>query len=118
MVKTAVEPSSVGRPITPICLETIDRGGSVGVSSDTSVFAVNSIRAWWAHLGRARYPHATALTITADGGGSNSSRTRLWKLELQKLADELGFVIRVCHFPPGNIEVEQVAMGLRRTWER
>src|SRR5450631_1179646 len=74
---------------------------SVGVTNDTSVFAVNSIRAWWSHLGRARYPHATALTITADGGGSNSSRTRLWKLELQKLADELGFVSRVCHFPPG-----------------
>jgi hypothetical protein len=74
---------------------------SVGVTSDTSAFAVNSIRSWWAHLGRSRYPEATSLTITADGGGSNSSRTRLWKIELQKLADELGLVIRVCHFPPG-----------------
>jgi hypothetical protein len=74
---------------------------SVGVTNDTSAFAVNSIRAWWEHLGRRRYPDATTLTITADGGGSNSSRTRLWKVELQKLADELGLVIRVCHFPPG-----------------
>jgi hypothetical protein len=74
---------------------------SVGVTNDTSKFAVNSIRAWWEHLGRQRYPEATSLTITADGGGSNSSRTRLWKVELQKLADELGLLIRVCHFPPG-----------------
>ncbi|HZV25153.1 MAG TPA: ISAzo13 family transposase, partial [Acidothermaceae bacterium] len=64
-------------------------------------FAVNSIRAWWQHLGAERYPDATCLTITADGGGSNSSRTRLWKTELQRLADELGLSIRVCHFPPG-----------------
>jgi hypothetical protein len=74
---------------------------SVGVTNDTSAFAVNSIRAWWQSLGRRRYPNATALTITADGGGSNSSRTRLWKTELQKLADELQIAIRVCHFPPG-----------------
>ena len=74
---------------------------SVGVTNDTSTFAVNSIRAWWKHLGQQRYPNATCLTITADGGGSNSSRTRLWKVELQKLANELGFAIRVCHFPPG-----------------
>jgi len=74
---------------------------SVGVTNDTSAFAVNSIRAWWTHLGRERYPEAPRLTITADGGGSNSSRTRLWKTELQKLANELGFAIRVCHFPPG-----------------
>jgi Rhodopirellula transposase DDE domain len=74
---------------------------SVGVTNDTSAFAVNSIRAWWQHLGRERYPEARCLTITADGGGSNSSRTRLWKVELQKLANELGFAIRVCHFPPG-----------------
>ncbi|MGO9898862.1 MAG: ISAzo13 family transposase [Solirubrobacteraceae bacterium] len=74
---------------------------SVGVTNDTSAFAVNSIRAWWQSLGRRRYPNATVLTITADGGGSNSSRTRLWKTELQKLADELQIAIRVCHFPPG-----------------
>lgn len=74
---------------------------SVGVTNDTSVFAVNSIRAWWQHLGHKRYPNAETLTITADGGGSNSSRTRLWKTELQKLANELQIAIRVCHFPPG-----------------
>jgi hypothetical protein len=74
---------------------------SVGVTNDTSAFAVNSIRAWWQHLGRKRYPKATCLTITADGGGSNSSRTRLWKTELQKLANEIAIPIRVCHFPPG-----------------
>jgi len=74
---------------------------SVGVTKDTSQFAVASIGAWWQHLGKARYPDATTLTITADGGGSNSSRTRLWKTELQRLADEIGLAIRVCHFPPG-----------------
>ena len=74
---------------------------SVGVTNETSQFAVNSIRAWWQHLGKARYPDATTLTITADGGGSNGSRRRLWKVELQKLADELGLSIHVCHFPPG-----------------
>ena len=73
---------------------------SVGVTNDTSAFAVNSIRAWWQHLGKKRYPNAETLTITADGGGSNSSRTRLWKTELQKLANELQIAIRVCHFPP------------------
>ncbi len=74
---------------------------SVGITSDTSAFAVNSIRSWWQHLGHKRYRNARTLTITADGGGSNSSRTRLWKTELQKLANELQIAIRVCHFPPG-----------------
>jgi hypothetical protein len=74
---------------------------SVGITNDTSAFAVNSIRAWWQHLGRKRYPKAKTLTITADGGGSNSSRARLWKVELQRLVNELGIPIRVCHFPPG-----------------
>ena len=74
---------------------------TVGIDRDTSQFAVSSIRAWWQHLGRARYPQATSLTITADCGGSNSNRTRLWKSELQKLADDTGLEINVCHFPPG-----------------
>ncbi len=74
---------------------------SVGISKDTASFAVNAILAWWEHLGKARYPNARTLTITADGGGSNSSRSRLWKLELQRLADQTGLQIRVCHFPPG-----------------
>ncbi len=74
---------------------------SVGIDADTAQFAVNAIRSWWEHLGRQRYPKASTLTITADCGGSNGNRTRLWKTELQKLADELGISIRVCHFPPG-----------------
>jgi transposase len=74
---------------------------NIGIDRDTSQFAVNSIRGWCKHLGRDRYPDATTLTITADCGGSNSNRTRLWKVELQKLADQIGIAITVCHFPPG-----------------
>jgi transposase len=73
----------------------------VGIDHDTSQFAVNSIRSWWQHLGRERYPDASTLTITADCGGSNGNRTRLWKIELQRLADETGLAIQVLHFPPG-----------------
>ena len=75
--------------------------GNVGIDHDTAAFAVESIRRWWLQMGRASYPEARRLLITADGGGSNGSRTRLWKLELQKLAEELGMQIHVCHFPPG-----------------
>ena len=74
---------------------------SVGVSGDTAQFSVASIRAWWKHLGKGRYPNAKTLTITADAGGSNSYRIRMWKTELQSLADETGLRITVCHFPPG-----------------
>jgi hypothetical protein len=74
---------------------------SVGVDHDTAEFAVNSIRRWWQTLGRARYPDATRLLVTADGGGSNGSRVRLWKRELQKLANEIGLDIVVSHLPPG-----------------
>jgi len=74
---------------------------SVGVDHDTAAFAVNSIRQWWLNLGRPRYPNASRLLITADGGGSNGSRVRLWKRELQKLANELGLNIVVSHWPPG-----------------
>ena len=74
---------------------------SVGIDHDTAAFAINAIRSWWMQMGRERYPHATRLVITADGGGSNGSRVRLWKLELQRLADELGVPITVCHLPPG-----------------
>ena len=81
---------------------TADEGWvSVGITRDTAPFAVNTIISWWEHLGRARYPHAATLTITADSGGSNSPRTRLWRVELQRLADVTGLEIRVCHFPPG-----------------
>ena len=74
---------------------------SVGIDHDTAQFAVTSIRTWWEKMGQERYPQATELLITADGGGSNGRRIKLWKVELQKLADELGLTIRVCHFPPG-----------------
>ena len=74
---------------------------SVGISSDTAQFAVASIRNWWYSMGIERYPNAPKLLITADGGGSNGSRNRLWKTELQNLANETGLEISVCHFPPG-----------------
>jgi hypothetical protein len=74
---------------------------NVGISHDTAQFAVASIRGWWKKMGRKRFPNAQRLLITADAGGSNSYRTRLWKLQLQQLADELAVVISVCHFPPG-----------------
>jgi hypothetical protein len=74
---------------------------NVGIDHDTAQFAVNSIRSWWEHLGAERYSHATRLQITADCGGSNGNRTKLWKVELQKLADEIGLQLAVCHFPPG-----------------
>lgn len=74
---------------------------SVGIDHDTASFAVNSIRRWWQSMGCERYPNATRLLITADCGGSNGARVRLWKRELQTLADELGLAITVCHLPPG-----------------
>jgi hypothetical protein len=81
---------------------TADEGWmSVGITSDTAPFAVNTILSWWEHLGKTRYPNAETLTITADSGGSNNPRTRLWRCELQRLADATGLRIRVCHFPPG-----------------
>jgi len=74
---------------------------SVGIDHDTAAFAANAIRSWWTLMGRERYPHPRGLLITADGGGSNGSRVRLWKRELQTLADEIGIPITVCHLPPG-----------------
>ena len=74
---------------------------NVGISADTAQFAVASIQAWWQQLGRNRYPEATTLTITADCGGSNGNRTRLWKTELQRLSDQTGLAIRIRHLPPG-----------------
>ena len=74
---------------------------NVGIDHDTAAFAVASIRRWWQLLGQPRYPGAQRVLITADGGGSNGSRVRLWKIELQKLADESGLEISVCHLPPG-----------------
>jgi hypothetical protein len=74
---------------------------SVGINHDTAQFATNSIRRWWTEMGRRRYPNARELLITADGGGSNSARSKLWKVSLQKLADDTGMRLEVCHFPPG-----------------
>jgi transposase len=74
---------------------------SVGVDHDTSAFAVETIRRWWYGMGERSFPQATELLITADSGGSNGSRVRLWKVELQRLADETGLKLRVCHLPPG-----------------
>jgi transposase len=74
---------------------------SVGVDHDTAEFAVETIRRWWNRMGSRVYPQAKKLLITADGGGSNGSRCRLWKVELQRLAEETGLSISVCHFPPG-----------------
>ena len=76
-------------------------GKRVGTDNDTASFAVASIRRWWYSMGQSNYAHAKRLLVTADGGGSNGSRVRLWKLELQNLADELAIPITVCHFPPG-----------------
>jgi hypothetical protein len=74
---------------------------SVGIDHDTAEFACETIRRWWRRMGKASYPHAKELLILADGGGSNGSRSRLWKLSLQALADETGLALSVCHFPPG-----------------
>jgi hypothetical protein len=74
---------------------------SVGIDHDTAAFATETIRRWWEEMGRRAYPQATELLLTADGGGSNGSRNRLWKVCLQRVADDLGLKVSVCHFPPG-----------------
>jgi len=93
---------------------------SVGVDNDTASFAVNSIRRWLDVMGWDRYPAAHRLMITADGGGSNGSRVRLFKLELQNLADETGLTVQVCHFPPGTSKWNKVEHRLfchiTQTW--
>jgi hypothetical protein len=81
---------------------------NVGTDHDTATFAVASIRGWWRHEGRRLYPGTTRLLITADGGGSNGYRIRLWKWELQRLADQTGLSIAVCHFPPGTSKWNKV----------
>ena len=85
---------------------------SVGISADTAQFAVAAIQAWWKHLGRKRYPNASTLTLTADCGGSNGYRTRLWKTELQRLADTIGLRIRVLHYPPGTSKWNKIEQRL------
>jgi hypothetical protein len=98
-----------------------EAGVSVGISHDTAEFAVAAIRRWWEKLGCQRYPKASRLLITADSGGSNSSRTRLWKVELQRLADETGLIIEVCHYPPGTSKWNKIEHRLfchiTRNWQ-
>jgi hypothetical protein len=81
---------------------------SVGIDHDTADFAAESIRRWWQEMGAPRYPHATKLLVTADAGGSNGYRSRLWKVALQRLADAAGLQISVCHFPPGTSKWNQI----------
>ena len=81
---------------------------SVGIDHDTAEFAVDSIRHWWKRMGQPTYPAAKELLITADSGGSNSYRARLWKCPLQKLAEESGLRITVCHFPPGTSQWNKI----------
>lgn len=94
---------------------------SVGISSDTAEFAVDAIRCWWKRMGRRRHRQAVRLLITADSGGSNGNRNRLWKLELQKLSDETGLEIEVCHFPPGTSKWNKIEHRLfchvTRNWQ-
>jgi Rhodopirellula transposase DDE domain len=79
-----------------------------GRSAETAQFAVQSIRAWWKHLGQERFPDANTLTLTADCGGGNSPRVHLWKVELQRLANDTGLEIQACHFPPGTSKWNKV----------
>jgi Rhodopirellula transposase DDE domain len=81
---------------------------NVGTDHDTGAFAVASLRGWWRHEGRRLYPRTRDLLLTADGGGSNGSRLRLWKLELQAFADDTGLTVTVCHFPPGTSKWNKV----------
>lgn len=98
-----------------------EAGVSVGVSHDTAEFAVSAIRRWWHELGRKRYPKATRLLITADSGGSNSPRTRLWRWVLQQFADETGLTIELCHYPPGTSKWNKIEHRLfchiTRNWQ-
>jgi hypothetical protein len=97
-----------------------EAGVSVGISHDTAEFAVAAIRRWWDNLGHKRYGRAKRMLVTADSGGSNSSRCRLWKVELQKWADETGLIIEVCHYPPGtskwNKIEHRVFCHITRNW--
>ena len=98
-----------------------EAGVSVGVSHDTAQFAVASIRRWWRKLGKKRFPNSKRLLITADCGGSNSPRTKLWRYELQRLSNELGLILEVCHFPPGTSKWNKIEHRLfchiTRNWQ-
>lgn len=98
-----------------------EAGVSIGISHDTAEFAVSAIKRWWVKLGKKKYKMAKRLLITADSGGSNSYRSRLWKFELQKLADYLNKIIEVCHYPPGtskwNKIEHRVFCHITRNWQ-
>jgi hypothetical protein len=98
-----------------------EAGVLVGVSHDTAEFAVAAIRRWWERLGQKRYRSPKRLLVTADSGGSNSSRARLWKVELQRFADETGLIIEVCHYPPGTSKWNKIEHRLfchiTRNWQ-
>jgi DDE family transposase len=98
-----------------------EAGVSVGISHDTAEFAVAAIRRWWKRLGQKRYPSATRLLITADSGGSNSPRTRLWRWSLQQLANETALRLELCHYPPGTSKWNKVEHRLfchiTRNWQ-
>lgn len=98
-----------------------EAGVSVGISSDTAEFAVAAIRRWWKRLGVKRYPKAKRLLITADSGGSNSPRTKLWRIELQKFANESGLILELCHYPPGTSKWNKIEHKLfchiTRNWQ-
>ena len=102
-------------------LQNNEAGVTVGISRDTAQFAVASIQRWWTKLGRKRYPGGARLLVTADSGGSNSPRTCLWRLELQKLANTTGLVIEVCHYPPGTSKWNKIEHKLfchiTRNWQ-
>ena len=102
-------------------LEHNEAGVSIGISHDTAEFAIAAIRRWWRQLGCQRYAAPRRLLITADSGGSNSPRTRLWLTELQRLADELEMIIEVCHFPPGTSKWNKIEHRLfchiTRNWK-
>jgi hypothetical protein len=91
---------------------------SVGIDNDTAQFSVNSIRRWLDVMGRERYPDSDDLMISADGGGSNGSRVKLFKLELQKLADDTGLTLQVCHYPPGTSKWNKMSTGCSATSRR
>lgn len=98
-----------------------EAGVTIGVSSDTAEFAVAAIGRWWKRLGLKRYPKSNRLLVTADCGGSNSPRTRLWRTELQKLANSTGLIIEVCHYPPGTSKWNKIEHKLfchiTRNWQ-
>jgi transposase len=101
---------AIGKAIPYGIYDVADNSGfvNVGTDHDTPVFAVTSIEAWWKRMGSKRYPQATEIFITADAGGSNGYRARVWKFELQRLADKLGLPIHVSHFPPGTSKWNKV----------